>query len=100
MLKIKITNYLLKNGKKNLSEKILINIFKKLNSNYKKKSKLFFKFSIISIAPILYIKSKKKKFNLSEIPYILKPINRIFYSLKFIKKKTLSQSFLLRPVGH
>ena len=95
MLKFKIINYLIKHGKKSISEKIFLKVFKNLQLFYKKNSKLFFKFSFVFASPIVYLQEKRRKKKiLQEIPFLLKPSIRIFYSIKEIKnKKNQSKKF-------
>nr|QYC61892.1 ribosomal protein S7 [Stephanopyxis turris] len=85
LLKTKILNSLILNGNKLRSEKIVLNLFKLIYKLYKKNPIKLLKISIITISPILFIrKIKRKKKLLFEIPYLLKPSMRIFYSLKEI----------------
>ena len=98
LLKTKILNSLILNGNKLRSEKIVLNLFKLIYKLYNKNPIKLLKISIITISPILFIrKIKRKKKLLFEIPYLLKPSMRIFYSLKEITgqvKKKKKQLFI------
>jgi ribosomal protein S7 len=104
----KLTNCLVVNGKKNRSEKILLNSFKKLQKNYKKSSKKLFKLALIYNIPILKIhtivrkKRKKKKQKAKIIPaFIAHKYSRTSFAIRSIikvankeKHKTFLDNFI------
>jgi len=102
MLKIVLTNKFknlsMKNGNKNISEKLLFKILKELNTNFEKNTTLIFKNFIVKQAIFVNVYKKKKSKTVTyEIPFLVKSSLRIFYALKKIIKtaKTLSKPFFL-----
>lgn len=96
LLKKKLCNYLMKNGKKHVCEKVLLKNFKILQKKTKKNHKNLTQISIINNAPIIQLKQikKKKRKTTKEFPFILNKKNRIALSMKSmlhelnIEKKT------------
>jgi len=97
MKKLFIKNYLinsiLKCGKKELSEKILLKTFKELQRTTKINTKNLIKLAIIKTISIVEIKKLKKKKKFSNnglnkvIPFVRKKKYRIFLSIKAITKQ-------------
>lgn len=85
-IKHKITNQLLINGKKQISEKIFQKSLKLIQKNQKKKSfGNIIKIALINSAPSLYLKQiKRKPTTQIEFPFLLTNDLKIFYSSKFI----------------
>jgi ribosomal protein S7 len=85
-IKHKITNRLLINGKKQISEKIFQKSLKLIQKNQKKKSfSNIIKIALINSAPSLYLKQiKRKPTTQIEFPFLLTNDLKIFYSSKFI----------------
>lgn len=98
----KLTNYLIINGKKNKSEKIICKIFKILQQKLKKSSKKLLQFALVLNLPLFKIhkitKKKIKKQKTKVIPaFICSKISRLFFSIKFITsvvKKKNNKTFL------
>lgn len=99
-LKNKIVNHLTSNGKKGVSEKILLKAIKELQKASTKHSRKLFNLSIILSMPIFKVHKmmrKKRKNKIREIPVIIGSTEaRISQSIKFIlialKKKSFKYS--------
>lgn len=100
VLSERFINYLMLEGKKNVSEKIIFDIFKLFLNLTLKNVRYIFKFSFINSSTILstYKIKNRKKFIIREIPFVLSPKKRISSAIKFninfIKLK-LKNSFLI-----
>lgn len=99
-LKFKIINLLIKKGKKTISEKLFLQSFKLIQKKTKKNIYNIIKILIINISFFLQVKTKKRRKKIIyEIPFLLKPSLRIFYSFKNIlnnlkkKKKAFIKQF-------
>jgi len=88
LLKNKIYNYIMLNGKKNVCEKMFLKSFKILQKHTIKNQRDVLKLAIINAAPTIQMKQvkKKKRKTIKEFPFILKKKNRIGLSVKFILK--------------
>lgn len=90
-IKNKILNHLLFDGKKNTSEKILLQSFKELQKLSSKQSIKLVQLAIVYSMPIFKIhkhinKNRKKKY-IKEIPtLVIAKISRVFLAIKFILK--------------
>ena len=100
VLSEKFINYLMLKGKKNISEKIIFNLFSLLQKTSVKNVVYVIKFSLINSSIVLLtykIKNQKKRI-VREIPYILSLKKRIFNAIKlsiiFIRLK-LKSNFLI-----
>lgn len=85
----KFINYLIVNGKKNKSEKVIIKTFKILQQKLKKSLKKLFQFILILNLPLFkihkIIKKKIKKQKTKIIPaFIYNKTSRLFFAIKFI----------------
>ena len=92
-IKNKLINHLIIKGKKNKSEKIVLESFKTLQLNSKKSSKKLFQLALVSNTPLFKIntitqkKRKKKKQKAKIIPaFISHKSHRISFAIKFITK--------------
>lgn len=89
--KIKFINQLMLGGNKWKSEKMLLNIFKKVQKLKKFQINLVLKFVVINNSPYFNIKQvQKKRKKIIEFPFLLNNDLRIFYGIKNIvnnKKK-------------
>jgi small subunit ribosomal protein S7 len=91
LIKNKILNHLLLDGKKTTSEKILLQSFKELQKLSKKKSSKLIQLAIICSMPIFkvhkHLNKKRKKKNIKEIPTIVNAKKaRVSLAIKFILK--------------
>lgn len=101
-VKNKIINHLILNGKKNISEKLLLKTMKELQKTSLKQSKKLVNLAIILSIPVFKVhkmikKTKKKK--IREIPVIISSKKaRISLSIKFIliilKEKSLKYFYI------
>lgn len=111
-IKNKLINYLVVNGKKNKSEKIIWTSIKTLQTISKKSSKKLLQLALVSSTPIFKIntitkkKRKKKKQKSKIIPaFISNKTSRVSFAIKFIiktvknKKNTLTEEILLSSKG-
>jgi small subunit ribosomal protein S7 len=96
----KLVNHLMKNGKKTVSEKILLNSFKELQKISLKQSEDLMKNALINAVPLFKIyksenkKQKKKKRKIKEIPFfILSTKARISFAIKLIIKSFKEQKY-------
>ena len=92
----KITNRLLFNGKKTLSEKIWLKTVKRFNKSLDKDYTKLINRALVNMAFLLKIKElkqKKRRVQLKEFPYIVPNKNRISLALKFFldKKKNKNE---------
>lgn len=97
----KISNQLLFNGKKTLSEKIWLKIVKSFNKSLEKDHTKLINRALINIAFLLKIKElkqKKRKAQSKEFPYIVTNKNRISSALKFFldRKKNKNEVKIYR----
>ena len=92
LIKNLLLNHLMKNGSKNLSEKLLIKIVKLIQKNlYYKNFEGLIKLSLINSSPHIFLKKLKRRKKVSlEVPFLLKNSIRISYGIKFILKEFLS----------
>jgi small subunit ribosomal protein S7 len=100
VLSEKFVNNLMLKGKKNISEKIIFNIFKILQKITVKNSIFIIKFSLLNSSIVLstYRIKNKKKVVVREIPFILSLKKRILSIIKFILnfiRLKLKGSFLI-----
>lgn len=87
-LKNKIINHLISNGKKEISEKILLKSFKELQKSSKKQPEKLIKLALIFSTPVFKIykiTNKKRKKKIKEVPTIINTKKaRISLAIKFI----------------
>jgi ribosomal protein S7 len=102
-LKEKIINHFMKNGKKTISEKILLNSLKELQKISLKQSEELIKNAVINSLPVFKInkienkKQKKKKNKIKEIPFfIVNNKSRISLSVKLIIESLKKQSYFFK----
>lgn len=101
LIKSKIINHILKNGKKNSGEILLLKSFKKLQKSSKKQTSKLVQLSIINSTPIFKlhkssIKKNKRNKKVRETPtFIVNPNIRTSMSIKFIllNKEKKSNNF-------
>lgn len=87
ILKKKITNHIFKNGKKQVSEKILKNSFKSIQKIQKKSHKEILKQTIVNTVPTFRIIKLKKRKSILEIPAFLSSYEyRTSWGLKYLVK--------------
>nr|WAK85018.1 ribosomal protein S7 [Amicula sp. isolate GU52X-4 cfCalB7] len=106
MIKNKLINLLILDGKKKTSEIILLKSFKLLQKNLTKKSKNLIQLALVntySIFKLYKFSSKKKKKEIKIIPIFIKNKNtRVSIAIQFIlkssTKKTLNFSKKLREM--
>ena len=81
-----LINYFLLNGKKHVSEKLLIKITKLIQKNILKKSfETIIKIALINSSPHIYLKTLKKKKKMSlEVPFLIKKELKLYYGVKYI----------------
>lgn len=85
--KKKVINHIFKNGKKQISEKILRNSFKSLQKTQKKPHNEIFKQTILNSTPIFRIIKLKRKKSKLEIPAFLSFYTcRTSWGLKYLVK--------------
>jgi len=84
----KLSNYMMKYGNKQTSEKLMLQSFKLIQKIQKKKNfKEIFKLAIINSSPFISIKQiKRNKKRTLEFPFLLTTNLKIFYGIKFILK--------------
>lgn len=92
-LKKKILNLLMINGNKKTSEKLLIKVIKIIQKkNYNKSCKDLIKIGLVNSAPILFLKTvRRKRKKTVKFPFLLSSSLRVFYGLKFILRSCLSK---------
>jgi len=89
--KFKLINFLLKKGKKQSAEKILLNSFKLLQKDNIKNINILLKSALINSAPILNVKtlkSARKQNKQILIPVFLSKINRVLFSMKSLTENS------------
>jgi ribosomal protein S7 len=92
ILKKKITNHIFKNGKKQVSEKILKNSFKSIQKIQKKSHKEILKQTIVNTVPTFRIIKLKKRKSILEIPAFLSSYEyRTSWGLKYLVKTFTSK---------
>jgi ribosomal protein S7 len=102
LLKYKIYNYLLKHGKKNTCEKLLLNSNKYIQKISNKSHKDLIKLAIINNSPVMQIKQiKRKRKKTKEFPLIINKKIRIFLAVNSIlnfsnKKQSINFSNKLK----
>lgn len=98
-LKTKIYNHLMINGNKKTCEKIFLKSSKLIQKSITKNQKDLIKLALINVSPIVKLKqelkkkTKRKKQNTREFPYIIKKHNRIFLAIKSILKNSSNKEF-------
>jgi ribosomal protein S7 len=93
ILKKKITNHIFKNGKKQISEKILKNSFKSIQKIQKKSHKEILKQTIVNTIPTFRIIKLKKRKSILEIPAFLSSYEyRTSWGLKYLVKTLTSKT--------
>ena len=98
-LETKISNHLMFNGKKKTSEKIFLKSSKLIQKSITKNQKDLIKLAFINVSPIVKLKqelkkkTKRKKQNAKEFPYIIKKHNRIFLAIKSILKNSNNKEY-------
>ena len=86
MFKNNIYSTIMKNGKKHISEKILLKVFKSLQKT-QKNSQSVLKLSVLNSSPVIFLKQvKRKRKQTKEFPFLLKPQLRTSYGLKNLIK--------------
>ena len=86
MFKKNIYNTIMKNGKKRVSEKILLKVLKELQKT-PKNSRNVFKLSVLNSSPVIFLKQiKRKRKKIKEFPFILNSKLRVSYGLKNLIK--------------
>ena len=86
MFKKNIYNTIMKNGKKRVSEKILLKVLKELQKT-PKNSQNVFKLSVLNSSPVIFLKQiKRKRKKIKEFPFILNSKLRVSYGLKNLIK--------------
>ena len=86
MFKNNIYSTIMKNGKKHISEKILLKVFKSLQKT-QKNSQSVLKLSVLNSSPVIFLKQiKRKRKQTKEFPFLLKPKLRTSYGLKNLIK--------------
>ena len=74
----------MKNGKKNVSEKIFLKISKDLQKTPKNAQSVF-KIAILNSSPVIFLKQiKRRRKQTTEFPFLLKPKLRISYGVKIL----------------
>nr|YP_010377301.1 ribosomal protein S7 [Odontella aurita]QYB22950.1 ribosomal protein S7 [Odontella aurita] len=87
-----IINRILLKGKKQRSEKTLLQILKLIQKNNSKNHKDLIKFFVIKMAPIVTMKLiKRKKKQVKEFPYLVKSQTRYSKALKNVTKIVLKK---------
>lgn len=103
ILKNKINNHFMIQGKKNLCEHVFLKSYKMIQKNTNKNHKSLVKLMIINNAPVILTRQvkKKKRKTVKEFPYVVSKENRIASSVKSIvnslkktTKKSLQTQFL------
>lgn len=86
MFKKNLYNTIMKNGKKHISEKIILKVLKSLHKTPKNCQNVF-KVSVLNSSPVVFLKQiKRKRKQIKEFPFILKPNLRSSYGLKNLIK--------------
>lgn len=82
----KLTNYIMQDGKKQTSEKLLLKSYKLIQKVQKKKNfKEIFKLALVNSSPFFYIKQiQRKKKRALEFPFLLKNSLKLHYGIKSI----------------
>jgi len=82
----KLANYIMQDGKKQTSEKLLLKSYKLIQKAQKKKFfKEIFKLAIVNSSPFFYIKQiQRKKKKALEFPFLLKNSLKFHYGIKAI----------------
>lgn len=93
----KLTNYIMQDGKKQTSEKLLLKSYKLIQKVQKKKSfKEIFKLAFVNSSPFFHIKQiQRKKKRVLEFPFLLKNSLKLHYGIKTIisNVNTIKTSF-------
>ena len=82
----KLTNYIMRNGNKQTSEKLLLKSNKLIQKVHKKKIfKEIFKLAIVNSSPFFYMKQiQRKKKKALEFPFLLNNCLKLHYGIKTI----------------
>jgi ribosomal protein S7 len=82
----KLTNYIMQDGEKQISEKLLLKSYKLVQKAQKKKNfKEIFKLALVNSSPFFYIKQiQRKKKKALEFPFLLKNSLKLHYGIKVI----------------
>lgn len=92
--KKKIISSFMISGKKHVSEKLIHNIFKNIQSTSKKDFKLIFKLAIKNlVTPISTVTIKKRKYT-RIVPFFLQKKKRILYTIKQIGSMNIHSKFI------
>ena len=92
----KLTNYIMQDGKKQTSEKLLLKSYKLIQKFQKKKKfKDIFKLALVNSSPFFYIKQiQRKKKKALEFPFLLKNSLKLHYGIKtIISSSNIKSSF-------
>jgi ribosomal protein S7 len=97
-IKKKIINHFMKNGKKSISEKMLLNSLKELQKTSLKQSEELIKNAIVNSIPIFTIHQiKKKKKKIKEIPvFINNNKSRVSLAIKLIINAVERQTYFFK----
>lgn len=82
----KFINYVMQDGKKQTSEKLLMKSYKLIQKTQKKKNfKEIFKIALVNSSPFFFIKQiQRKKKRTLEFPFLLKNSLKLHYGIKSI----------------
>ena len=89
-IKLKFLNFMIFNGKKYTSEKLLLDSLKSIQKKKKKNSKSIIKLSIKSVNLILSTIQIKRRKLITSVPFFLTKSKRLSSSIKLIVKDSLS----------
>ena len=96
-LKKKLLTHILKNGRKQISEKILTKSFKLIQKSQKKSHNEIVKLAILNLTPmfrVIKLKNKRrKKKSIKEIPaFLSNDIYRTSWGLKYLTKSSMQKT--------
>jgi ribosomal protein S7 len=96
-IKKKLSKHILQNGKKSVSEKLIIKTFKSIQKSQKKSHNKIIKLAILNLTPmfrIIKLKNKKRrKKSVKEIPAFLSHQSfRTSWGLKYLTKSSTSKT--------
>ena len=97
-IKLKFLNFMLTNGKKYTSEKLLLDSLKIIQKKKKKNSKSIIKLSLKSVNIILSTIQIKRRKLVTSVPFFLTKSKRLSNSIKLIVKDSISSKKNL-PLG-
>lgn len=89
-IKLKFLNFMIVNGKKSTSEKLLLDSLKIIQKKKKKNSKSILKLSLKSVNIILSTIQIKRRKLVTSVPFFLTKSKRLSNSIKLIVKDSLS----------